>query len=303
MTRVPLYSIVIPTYKRPIQLTHCLEAISRLDAPDGEFEVIVVDDGGDMKLDDIISSFCERLALRIIQQANTGPAGARNAGAAHARGTYLAFTDDDCQPAVNWLTCLKTRVVRHPKAAITGKTLNTLSNNLYAGASQLLIDYLYEYFNADPEHAQFLTSNNLALPAEHFHALGGFDNSFSNAAGEDREFCDRWRHHGFQVVFAPELMMYHAHHLSLRSFCRQHFNYGRAAFRCRQLAAQRNWESMKVEALTFYLNLLKYPVRQTQGGRRSFLIAVLFLLSQVSNTTGFFQQYMSRLLRPQQREE
>ncbi|MCP4399858.1 MAG: hypothetical protein GY801_21455 [bacterium] len=58
----------------------------------------------------------------------------------------------------------------------------------------------------------------------------------------------------------------------------------------------------KVEPLTFYLNLLKYPVRQTQGGRRSWRIALLFLLSQVTNTAGFFQQQVQNLFDPQQRQ-
>ena len=50
----------------------------------------------------------------------------------------MAFTDDDCQPAATWLTTLEARFVRFPEAAISGNTLNTLSDNPYAAASQLL---------------------------------------------------------------------------------------------------------------------------------------------------------------------
>ncbi len=45
------------------------------------------------------------------------------------------------------------------------------------------MDYLYEYYNAEPDRARFLRSNNLAMAAEKFHAVGGFDPSFTRAAG------------------------------------------------------------------------------------------------------------------------
>lgn len=244
-----------------------------------------MDDGGQTPL--CVENFQSQLDITLIIQQNAGPAAARNTGAAQARGKYLAFTDDDCQLTADWLTKLEARFKASPESAITGKTINTLLDNQCATASQLLIDYLYEYFNADINHAQFFTSNNLALPAYQFFALGGFDTSFSKAAGEDREFCDRWRHHGFQVIFAPEVIMYHAHHLNIYTFWRQHFNYGHAAFRFHQITRWRRGEGMKVEPLTFYLKLLWYPFLHIKGYRK-WGVMMLFLLSQIANTLGFF---------------
>ena len=287
-----LFSVVIPTYNRPGQLAECLHALSMLEFPRERFEVLVVDDGSDLGLDDIIAPFAGRVALRFLRQANAGPAAARNTGASQAKGRFLAFTDDDCQPAADWLSTLERCFTQFPEAAITGKTLNMLPENLCATASQLLIDYLYEYFNSDPNHAEFLTSNNLALPAESFHTLGGFDTTFPHAAGEDREFCDRWLSYHSQLVFAPEAIVYHAHHLTVRTFWRQHFNYGRAAFWFHQLVAQRSGSRIHVEPFAFYLNLLKYSASQVQGAR-SLPITALFFVSQVANVIGFFLQYLT----------
>ncbi len=44
--------------------------------------------------------------VRLISQANAGPASARNRGAREARGRILLFTDDDCVPMPNWLDAM-----------------------------------------------------------------------------------------------------------------------------------------------------------------------------------------------------
>jgi GT2 family glycosyltransferase len=39
----PVFSIIIPTYERPVELVDCLEALAHLQFPRDAFEVIVVD--------------------------------------------------------------------------------------------------------------------------------------------------------------------------------------------------------------------------------------------------------------------
>jgi GT2 family glycosyltransferase len=285
----PFFSIVIPTYNRPERLAVCLRSISALDYPGDRFEVIVVDDGSQMSIEPAVAAVQQSLNLILIQQANAGPAKARNAGAARARGEFLVFTDDDCTPLPDWLTRLAAQFAVTPDCAIGGRTLNALPDNLCSTASQILIDYLYEYYNTDTQLSSFFASNNLALPTSSFHALGGFDTAFPLAAGEDREFCDRWLHRGYQMVYAPDVQIRHAHHLKLKSFWRQHFNYGRGAFCFHQARAQRDQAPMKVEPLTFYFKLLTYPLRQFSVPRAVLLAALLFL-SQVANVAGFFWQ-------------
>ncbi|NES72634.1 MAG: glycosyl transferase, partial [Okeania sp. SIO2D1] len=107
-------------------------------------------------------------------------------------------------------------------------------------------------------------------------------------AGEDREFCDRWLHHGYKMVTVPDAQIYHAHKLTLRSFWRQHFNYGRGAFHFHQLRAQRGIGEIKVEPFSFYYNLLSYPFLQPSERQSSLLLSMLFFLSQVANVMGFF---------------
>jgi glycosyltransferase involved in cell wall biosynthesis len=79
---------VIPTYHRPQQLAACLQALTRLDYPLDRFEVILVDDGGGISLDDILAPFREVLCMTLLRQPHAGPAGARNVGAANAKGIF-----------------------------------------------------------------------------------------------------------------------------------------------------------------------------------------------------------------------
>ena len=118
--------------------------------------------------------------------------------------------------------------------------MNALPDNPYATASQLLISYLYEYFNRSSRAALFLTSNNFAMRRDRFHAVGGFDERFPLAGGEDREFCDRWLRKGMRLVHTHDAVIQHAHPLSLTSFVRQHANYGRGAYHYHQRRRERS---------------------------------------------------------------
>jgi glycosyltransferase involved in cell wall biosynthesis len=285
--KFPFFSIIIPTYNRPQRLADCLKSLSQLQYPSNSFEVVIVNDGSEISLEPTVKPFESVLNLSLINQSNAGPATARNTGAKLAKGQYLAFTDDDCQPASNWLTAFAEQFAEYPQALIGGQTLNALSNNLYSTASQQLIDYLYSYYNANATQARFVASNNFAVPAQLFHSLNGFDTTFPLAAGEDREFCSRWLHHQYQIIYSPQVQVFHAHELTFQSFCRQHFNYGRGAFCFHQTSIQTDTNHQKREPLTFYRNLLLYPFTQTSQPSVLFL-AALFFVSQVANATGLF---------------
>ncbi|HIK19403.1 MAG TPA: glycosyltransferase [Leptolyngbyaceae cyanobacterium M33_DOE_097] len=284
---LPFISIVIPTYNRPERLKNCLAAIAQLDYPRDRFEVIIVDDGSEVPLDDVVADYQNTLNLLLIRQANAGPASARNRGAAQAKGEYLVFTDDDCMPHADWLTKLANRFAIAPDALVGGYTINALPDNLCSTASQVLIDYLYHYYNQTSQQPSFFASNNFAMPTSKFRALQGFDVTFPLAAGEDREFCDRWLYHHNPMLYAPDVQIQHAHQLSLRTFWRQHFNYGRGAYYFHQIRSKRNQAQIKVEPFSFYFNLLTYPLRHPST-HSSMLLAGLLFLSQVANVAGFF---------------
>jgi len=281
----PFFSIIVPTYNRPAQLGLCLTAISRLEYEPDRFEVIVVDDGSKMPLDAIIARFHGKLDVTLLTQQNSGPARARNTGAARAKGQFLAFTDDDCAPASSWLRKLAARFVQESEQIIAGRALNALPDNPYSTVSQTVSDYLMDYYNSQPDQARFCSGNNLAMPYSTFNAVGGYDTNFPLGAGEDREFSDRLLYHNYRLVYAPEIVVYHFHELTLCTFVRQHFNYGQGSLQFYQTRARRNNKPIMVESKSFYVNLLLYPFPREWGCRRIPLKALL-ALSQLANGVG-----------------
>lgn len=288
------FSIVIPTYARAETLRACLSSCCALDYPSGQFEVVVVDDGDDEGTRQVVADFLHLIPLAYIPQpARMGPASARNAGAAAARGRYVVFIDDDCVADVRWLRGLDEVLGEAgPPILAGGRIENESSENLFAIASQNLVDFLYEWYNADPRNARFFASNNIACPKGAFVELGGFDASFPRAAAEDRDFCDRWRERGWRLGSAPNAVVRHRHRLTFRSFVRQHFGYGRGAVYLHQGRDRRGVHRPKLEPLRFYWRLLTYPMRHRSTAPHSSLAALVLLAftSQVAYAAGFYRE-------------
>ena len=290
----PFISVIIPTYERAGQLAVCLRALAVQEYPRDRFEVLVVDDGSATSPEASVEAFRHQLNVRLLEQPHAGPAAARNYGAAQAKGAFLAFTDDDCAPAPGWLQSLAAGFVSFPDCALGGRTVNELANNPYSTASQLVVDYLYAHWNADPRRARFFASNNFALPGRCFQAVKGFDAGWTRAAGEDRELCDRLVARGYRLIYAPDALVYHAHPLTFRTFWRQQFSYGRGAYRLHQLRARRDAGGICVEPLAFYLRMLGYPFVRTRGREGAFLAALL-AIAQAANAAGWIAAFLDYL--------
>jgi GT2 family glycosyltransferase len=286
MTPATTFSVIVPTFERAASLERCLDALGAQTLERDRFEVIVVDDGSAEPPRTLVARAAGAIDVRLIEQANAGPASARNAGAHAARGAYVVFTDDDCRPDAGWLRALEAMAARSPGCAIGGRVVNALGDGLYSTASQLLIEFLYDYYNVDETGGRFFITSNLALPTEEFRRIGGFDTSFPLAAGEDRDLCDRWREAGLRMVYCDEAIVHHAHALGMRSFCRQHFNYGRGAFHLHRARARRGIAPLRVEPANFYTRLVGFPLGRVDGGR-AVTLSGLMALSQAVYVSGY----------------
>lgn len=299
MTAAPTFSVVIPAYGRPDRLAACLRALRAQTLPRERFEVIVCDDGSPEALAPMVEPFRSDLDLTVITQPNAGPAAARNRGARQARGAVLAFTDDDCTPAPDWLARLDERVTRLPDTLIGGAITNLLVSDPYATATQLVMDFVYRAHEHDVTSVKLFSTSNLAVPAQRFRELGGFDESFATAAGEDYDFCARWHHAGYASVLAPEVVVGHAHGHTLASFWRQHAGYGRALLHVRRRIARRSGrQGLRLEAPRFYAGLVAYPLQRAHGVT-AWRSAALVLLSQVATGIGAVRELLGdRVARP-----
>jgi glycosyltransferase involved in cell wall biosynthesis len=90
---MPDVSVVIPTRNRRRLLGQALR--SALDQVGVELEVVVVDDGSTDGTADAVESLGDGRVRLVRHQRPLGVAAARNAGAAVARGAWVALLDDD----------------------------------------------------------------------------------------------------------------------------------------------------------------------------------------------------------------
>ena len=158
------------------------------------------------------------------------------------------------------------------------------ATNPYARVGGLIADLAYAHQNSRlPRGARFFAANNLALPADRFRVLGGFNPRLG--ISEDRELCDRWVEHGFGMTFVPEAVIRHATPTDLLGFCRKHFGYGRGAF-AYQRARWRRGLGLSGFDSSFYRGPVRETLREVAAQRDSASLALL-VAWQALTAAGF----------------
>jgi GT2 family glycosyltransferase len=198
-------SVVIPTWQRPALLETCLHALSRQTFAEDEFEMIVVTDGPDsvtMKLATKATVHMNLSNLSCLSMPEKhGPAAARNWGWQRARGTLIAFTDDDCLPDEHWLQALWDAYCnfnRPEYIAFTGK--------IRVPQSECPTDY--EVNTSHLETAAFVTANCCCTKAA-LKRVGGFDENFTMAWREDSDLEFKLINKKIPIYNAPGALVLH----------------------------------------------------------------------------------------------
>jgi GT2 family glycosyltransferase len=180
-------TIVIPTCERPDLVARCLGKINGAD------EVIVTDDS---KSDRTRQMIGDRFpAVKWVRGPGRGPAANRNFGASQATGDFIAFVDDDCIPAEDW--------VENMRKALAGAEL-VEGRTICTGKTNHPLEEVVENLGGG-----LLWSCNLGIRRCLFLQTGGFDEDFLEAGGEDLEFAWRLKGNGFTALFAPAALVYH----------------------------------------------------------------------------------------------
>ncbi|MDH5580139.1 MAG: glycosyltransferase, partial [Betaproteobacteria bacterium] len=110
-TRPPKVSVIVPTYNRPDRLRTALESLAAQTFQD--FEVIVVNDAG-CEVGFVVAACIDRHRITTItHDRNRGLAAARNSGLRAAKGTYIAYLDDDDRYLPHHLETLVAYLDRH----------------------------------------------------------------------------------------------------------------------------------------------------------------------------------------------
>jgi GT2 family glycosyltransferase len=168
-------SVVVPTCGRPALLQRCLAALENQTLAREAYEVIIVDDS----------------------RLRSGPAAARNRGWVQAKAPIVAFTDDDTEPARDWLEC-GLEAMKDDVDAISGRIVMPIPEQPTD----------YERDAQGLERAEFVTAN--CFVRRHvLERLRGFDEDFKLAWREDSDLHFRLLQCGARLVHAPRAVVVH----------------------------------------------------------------------------------------------
>jgi glycosyltransferase involved in cell wall biosynthesis len=209
-------SVIIPTYNRADRIKFCLEALRKQDCA-FNFEVIVVDDGSTDNTLRVLSSFPE---VRIVSQANAGPAAARNRGVREARGEIVLFTDDDCEPFPDWLTEMLKPFDR-PEIVGAKGVYRTRQPELIARFVQLEYEDRYRFMARKRDDIDFIDTYSAAFRRDRFIESGGYDTSFPVACCEDSELSYRMAARQWRMLFIETATVWHQHPATFAGYFRR----------------------------------------------------------------------------------
>lgn len=200
----PEIAVVIPTYRRETRLAFALEALAEQSLSRDRFEVIVVRAPGEGPTSE--QEF--ELNVRFVGAPGKGPAAQRNHGWRSAAAPLVAFTDDDCRPAPDWLE----RMLAAGEGAgifLQGRTLPDPDERhlLHGRARSMQV----------VELSDWLPTCNIAYPRSVLESVGGFDERFAHAWGEDTDLGLRALEGGASVRYVEDAVVWHAVHA--RTLC------------------------------------------------------------------------------------
>jgi glycosyltransferase involved in cell wall biosynthesis len=205
---VPTFSVIIPVYNRSSFLDATLESVWRQTCAD--YEVVVVDDGSTDDTPSYLAELGDRVT--VIRQENAGPGVARNNGAAHARGTYLAFLDSDDLWFPWTLQTVADLIAKHDRPALISANLILFKDATDLAAinhTEAVAEFFPDYLSAS-DHDCFVGAGMTFVRRDVFLDVGGFCAQPINL--EDHDLVLRLgTAAGFVRILQPPTLGYRGH--------------------------------------------------------------------------------------------
>lgn len=201
--RMPVVSVVVPTFRRPAGLARLVQSFECQTMSFDQFELIVVDNGSLDETSEVLAGLAAvtPVNLRPLHiEDNHGPAPARNLGWRHAHGDMVAFTDDDCTPAADWLERGVAALRNAPAVGVVQGATHMAHGHRPSGGWEVNREVL--------RPSPWFEGCNLFFRRDALVAGGGFDETL-HFGGEDTVAGWSVLEAGWERLFEEQAVVYH----------------------------------------------------------------------------------------------
>lgn len=201
---LPRASVIIPHLNTPDLLARCLTSVMAQRLDHGTFEVIVVDNGSQTSLNDVIVQFP---GVKFLLEPQPGPGLARNRGIAAAIGPVLGFIDADCRADADWLQAAVDAVEADPARAILGGDVRIDTRHARCFTPVEAYEQVFGFRQKMYiEKRHFSVTANLAMAAPVAPLIGSFGGV---DIAEDLDWGQRAYAAGYVTRYLPRMRVWH----------------------------------------------------------------------------------------------
>jgi glycosyltransferase involved in cell wall biosynthesis len=219
-------SVVIATYNRARLLEGTLGALASQEVPRSlQWEIVVIDNNSTDSTAQVVVAFSKTTAIpvRYVFEPLQGLSRARNRGVKEARGSIVAFNDDDVLPAPDWIAQVAAAIDRWNAHGVGGRILprwevpppRWLTENWRLMRQLAIMDFEGSRLLALPLEARpQVWGANMAFRRELFDRVGEFDPRRGIAGrklfrDEESDLIYRALELGLRIAYDSALTVFH----------------------------------------------------------------------------------------------
>jgi cellulose synthase/poly-beta-1,6-N-acetylglucosamine synthase-like glycosyltransferase len=216
-------SLIVSTRDRCQQLSRHLDGVRAISS-ERLWEIIIVDNGSVDKTATVVQEFISTAPAPVsfVSDPRPGKSNALNMAVGIARGDIVAFTDDDCYPAADFIDRVWAAFQDPKLGYITGRILLHDPTDHPGAISESTEPFTFP--GRSFLHAGSVMGANMAFRRSVLLNIGGFDPLFGPGApfhaAEDVEIASRASAMGWTGQYHPEVIVRHHHERKAPEFAR-----------------------------------------------------------------------------------
>lgn len=215
-------SLIVATKGRVEELCRLFDSLTRQEHED--FEVILVDQNLDGRLNTLVDGYLKRLQINHLLQEKPGLSRARNVGRKYINGDIVCFPDDDSVYPPNVLHQVNETLTLHQESDGIVVSIRAIDDDDYAfdtcggTGKSAEIDHQLAY-NVGVSHSMFFRRE--IADVLDFDEQMGAGAGTSWGSGEDTDYLFRVLAHGYRICYEADFFVRHPRPLADPSLSRR----------------------------------------------------------------------------------